>query len=96
MVDKLIIQQSLLDNFNYCWGKNLFNPFPDDKISDWSKLKQIADDISKCIQNEKQVPYRLENILRKGAIACYKQFLLFSQCFPLLYIFSESKHSIVC
>ena len=23
-----------------------------------------------------------ENILRKGGIACYKQFLLFSQCFP--------------
>ena len=24
-------------------------PLPDDKISDWSKLKQIADDILKCI-----------------------------------------------
>ena len=31
----------------------LFNPFPDDKILDWSKLKQIADDILKCIWNEK-------------------------------------------
>ena len=30
-----------------------FNPLPDDKILDWSKLKQIADDISKCIRNEK-------------------------------------------
>ena len=29
------------------------NPLPDDKILDWSKLKQIADDILKCIQNEK-------------------------------------------
>ena len=26
-----------------------FNPLPDDKISDWSKLEQIADDILKCI-----------------------------------------------
>ena len=26
-----------------------FNPFADDKILDWSKLKQIADDILKCI-----------------------------------------------
>ena len=26
---------------------------PDDKILDWSKLKQIADDISKCIKNGK-------------------------------------------
>ena len=26
-----------------------FNPLPHDKILDWSKLKEIADDISKCI-----------------------------------------------
>ena len=26
-----------------------FNPLPDDKILDWFKLKQIADDILKCI-----------------------------------------------
>ena len=25
------------------------NPLPDDKILDWSKLKQIADNILKCI-----------------------------------------------
>ena len=30
-----------------------FNPLPDDKILDWSKLKQIANDILKCIENEK-------------------------------------------
>ena len=24
------------------------NPLPDDKILDWSKLKQVADDILKC------------------------------------------------
>ena len=29
------------------------NPLPDDKILDWSKVKQIADDILTCIQNEK-------------------------------------------
>ena len=33
--------------------------------------------------------------MRKGEIACYKQFLLFSQCFPQLYIFSASKCGIV-
>ena len=37
----------------------------------------------------------MENIVRKGEIACYKQFLLFSQCFPQLYIFSASKCDIV-
>ena len=34
------------------------------------------------------VSYRVENIVRKGEIPCYKQFLLFSQCFPQLYIFA--------
>ena len=37
------------------------------------------------------MPYRVENIVRKGEIACHKQFLLFSQCFPQLYIFTASK-----
>ena len=31
----------------------VISPLPDDKILDWSKLKQIADDILKCIWNEK-------------------------------------------
>ena len=34
-------------------------------------------------------------MVRKGEITCYKQFLLFSQCFPQLYIFSESKCGIM-
>ena len=42
------------------------------------------------------MPNRVENIVRKGDIACNKKFLLFSQCFPQLYIFSGSKHGIVC
>ena len=37
-----------IDHFHKC-----FNPLPDDKVIDWSKLKQIADDILKCIYNEK-------------------------------------------
>ena len=75
----------------------MFNPLIDDKILDWSKLKQIAD-ISKCILNESKCHYffyRVENIVRKGEIACNKQFLLFSQCFPELYIFGLSKCGIV-
>ena len=31
---------------------------------------------------------KVENIVRKGEIACYKRFLLFSPCFPQLYIFN--------
>ena len=41
------------------------------------------------------MPYGVENIVRKGKIACYKQFLIFSQCFPQLYICSASKCDIV-
>ena len=37
--------------------------------------------------------YHIE--LKKGEIACHKQFLLFLQCFPQLYIFSMSKCGIV-
>ena len=71
------------------------NPLPDDKILDWFISKQIADDILNCISNGKLEPYRVENIVRKGERACYKQFLIFSQCFPQLYLFSVSKCGIV-
>ena len=31
-----------------------------------------------------------ENFVRKGEIACSKQFLLFSQCFPKLYFLNSA------
>ena len=37
----------------YCKNDQSLNPLPDNKILDWSKLKQIADDILKCVKNEK-------------------------------------------
>ena len=36
----------------------------------------------------------VDNIVRKGEIACYKQFLLSSQYFPQLYILSVSKFAL--
>ena len=33
----------------FCTDAYSFKPSPDDKILDWSKLKKIADDISKFI-----------------------------------------------
>ena len=57
----------------------MINPLPDNKNF---RLVQIE---TNCRQNfevhlklKKKVPYRVENIVRKGEIACYKQFLLFS------------------
>ena len=37
----------------------------------------------------------VENIVRKGEIACCKQFLLFSQCFPQLYILVR-QNAVLC
>ena len=69
----------------------MLNPLTDDK------LEQIACNILKCIQNEKKVPYRVENIVRKGEIACLKQFLLFSRCFLQLYYlkYIKMRHCVV-
>ena len=59
----------------------LINSLPNDKISDWSKLKALADD--KINVNEK-INFglgRIENIVEKGENAGYQHFLLFPQCF---------------
>ena len=44
---------------------------------------------------KKKKTHRAENIVRKGEIACYKQFLLYLQFFLQPYIFSVSKCSIL-
>ena len=58
-----------------------FNPLPDDKILDWSKLKQFVDDNFKFDENSRKFSKRVENTVGKGEIAHYEQFLLFPQCF---------------
>ena len=40
-------------NLNQLLNVDYLNPLSDDKILDWSKLKQIADGIFKCIENGK-------------------------------------------
>ena len=58
-----------------------FNPFPNDKFWTPSKLKEFTDDNFKFDENGKKFFNKLENTVRKGEIARYEQFLLFSQCF---------------
>ena len=60
-----------------------FNPLPDDKILDWSKLKQFADDNFKFDENSRKFSKRVENTVGKGEIARYEQFL------PLTTVFSK-------
>ena len=103
--ENIFYQHFLL--FSHCFTKRLSQGHCKVSCYKWStiicrrhnfrlvQIEQIADDNLKCIKNEKDEPYRIENIVRKGEIACYKQFLLFSQCFPQLYIFSASKCAIV-
>ena len=54
-----------------------FNPLPDDKfftLPNWKSLQTI---ISKLDENGSKLPKWVENIVGKGEIAHYKQFLLF-------------------
>ena len=44
-------------------------------------MKEFADNNFEIDQNGRKVSKREENTMGKGEIACYKQFLLFPQCF---------------
>ena len=68
-----------------------FNTLPDDKISDWSKLKAFADNKLNVTQNTKVVFHRLENIVGKEENAGYQHFLLFPHCFQKAFSSSASK-----
>ena len=57
-----------------------FNPFPNDKFNS-SKPKEFADDNFKFDENGRKFQKRGENIVGKGEIARYDQFLLFPGCF---------------
>ena len=51
------------------------------QILDSSKLKELAEDNFKFVENDRKLSKRLENTVGKGEIACYEQFLPFPQCF---------------
>ena len=60
---------------------SLINPLPDNKILDWSKLKQCADHNFEFDLNSRKFSKLVENTVGKGEIARYEQILLFPQCF---------------
>ena len=74
---------------------NWFNPLPNNKILDLSKLKAFADDRINVTQKLKFALGRVENIVGKGENACYQHLLLFPQCFQKL-SFSGSLKSGLC
>ena len=63
--------------------------------NDSSKLKEFADDNFKFDENGRKLSKRVENTVGKGETACYKQFLLFPQCFQKACFPGESKGVIV-
>ena len=65
----------VMDGFIY------LNPLLDDKILDWSKLREFADDNCKFDENGRKFSNRLGNTVGKGENARYVQFLLLSLCF---------------
>ena len=73
----------------------LFNPLPDNKILDWSKLKQFANDNFKFDENNRKFSKWVENTVGKGEIARYEQFLLSPQCFQKACFPGASKGVIV-
>ena len=62
-------------------SKVYINTLPNNKFSDWSKLKAFADDKINVTEKLKFVFGQVENIVGKGENAGYQHFLLFPQCF---------------
>ena len=89
------MKQSADDNFKFDENsRKFFNPLPDDKF--WtSKLKEVADDNFKFDENGRKLSKQKENTVRKGEIAHYEQFLLFTQCFQKACFQGASKGVIV-
>ena len=73
----------------------LLNLLPDDKILDWSKLKDFADNNFKFYENGRKLSKQVENTVGKGEIACYEQFLLFPPCLQKACFQGASKGVIV-
>ena len=69
----------------------MVNPFPNNKMFGWSKLKVIADD--NVIEKSEFVLGRVENIVGKGENAGDQYFLLFPQCFPKATFSGSLTHS---
>ena len=58
-----------------------FSLLPNDRIVDWSKLKEFAGDNFKFDENGRMFYKRVENTVGKEEIAGYEQFLHFPHCF---------------
>ena len=58
-----------------------YQPFPKRQILDASNLKEFEEDNFKFDENGRKFSRRVENIVGRGEIARYEQFLLFPAVF---------------
>ena len=73
----------------------MFNPLPNDKFLECSKLKAFADDNSNEAEKLKFVFRGVKNMVGKGENAGYQHFLLFQPCFQKASILGSLKVGIV-
>ena len=71
-----------------------FNSFQNDNISDYSKLKEFADDNFRVHKNGIKFSKWVENSVGKGEIARYEQFLLFPRCLKKLVLKTRKNHGL--
>ena len=57
--------------------------FPKRQVLDSSKLKEFADDNFRFDETGRKFSKQVANIVGRGEIARYEQFLLFPQCFQM-------------
>ena len=72
-----------------------FNPLPDDKILDMTKLKAYADDKLNIVKMMISLFNKVENTVEKGENAGCQHFLLFPQCFQKPFSLGSFKVGIV-
>ena len=66
---------------NFIKSNTIFNPVPNNKILDWSKLIAFAYDKVNVTEKQKFFSGWLENIVGKGENSGYQHFLIFPQRF---------------
>ena len=59
----------------------MLKSLPNDRLFDWSRLKELADDKINVTEKLKLVLGRAENNVGKGENAGYQHFLFFPHCF---------------
>ena len=79
----------------YQYFSQMDSPITRRQILDSSKLKVLADNNLKFERNSRKLFQPIENMVGKGEIARYEQFLLFPQCFQKVCFPGVSKGVIV-